>query len=83
MNGFRIGRIFNINIDIDWSWLLILGLVTWSLAASFGQLHPFYKCHGHNLLQISKRSFVIFHTRPNHVHRAVSSKSMCDLARRM
>jgi Zn-dependent protease len=40
MNGFRIGKIFNINIQIDWSWLLILGLVTWSLAASFGQLHP-------------------------------------------
>lgn len=39
MNGFRIGRIFNINIDIDWSWLLIFGLVSWSLASSFGQIH--------------------------------------------
>jgi Zn-dependent protease/CBS domain-containing protein len=40
MNGFRIGKIFNINIIIDWSWLLIFGLVSWSLASSFGQMHP-------------------------------------------
>jgi Zn-dependent protease len=39
MNGFRVGKIFNINIDIDWSWLLIFGLVSWSLASSFGQMH--------------------------------------------
>jgi Zn-dependent protease/CBS domain-containing protein len=39
MNGFRLGKIFNINIDIDWSWLLIFGLVSWSLASSFGQIH--------------------------------------------
>lgn len=40
MNGFRIGKVFNINVDIDWSWLLIFGLVSWSLASSFGQMHP-------------------------------------------
>jgi Zn-dependent protease/CBS domain-containing protein len=39
MNGFRVGKIFNINIHIDWSWLLIFGLVSWSLASSFGQMH--------------------------------------------
>ena len=38
--GFRIGKIFGINIHIDWSWLLIFTLVSWSLAASFGQTHP-------------------------------------------
>ena len=38
--GFRIGKIFGINIHIDWSWLLIFALVSWSLAASFGQTHP-------------------------------------------
>ena len=38
-NGFRLGRIFGINIHIDWSWLLIFALVSWSLAASFGQMH--------------------------------------------
>lgn len=40
MNGFRVGKIFNININIDWSWLLIFGLISWSLASSFGQMHP-------------------------------------------
>jgi len=39
-NGFRLGKIFGINIDIDWSWLLIFALVSWSLASSFGMAHP-------------------------------------------
>jgi Zn-dependent protease len=39
-NGFRLGKIFGINIDIDWSWLLIFALVSWSLASSFGLAHP-------------------------------------------
>ena len=39
MKGFRVGKIFGINIHIDWSWLLIFGLVSWSLASSFGQIH--------------------------------------------
>jgi len=39
MRGFRIGKIFGIDIHIDWSWLLIFGLVSWSLASSFGQIH--------------------------------------------
>ena len=38
-NGFRIGKIFGINIRIDWSWLLIFALVSWSLAASLEQIH--------------------------------------------
>jgi Zn-dependent protease len=38
-SGFRIGKIFGINIRIDWSWLLIFALVSWSLAASLGQIH--------------------------------------------
>jgi Zn-dependent protease len=29
--GFRIGRIFGINIYVDWSWLIIFLLVTWNL----------------------------------------------------
>jgi Zn-dependent protease len=37
--GFRIGRLFGINIIVDWSWLFIFFLVTWNLAAAFGQLH--------------------------------------------
>jgi Zn-dependent protease/CBS domain-containing protein len=38
-NGFRIGKIFGINIHIDWSWLLIFALISWSLAATLGQIH--------------------------------------------
>jgi Zn-dependent protease len=39
-SGFRLARIFGIQVRIDWSWLLILLLVTWSLGSSFGQVHP-------------------------------------------
>src|SRR6266545_8150701 len=40
-SGFRIGRIFGINIHVDWSWLFIFLLVTWNLAgAVFPSLHP-------------------------------------------
>lgn len=38
-SGFRIGRLFGINIRIDWSWLLIFFLITWNLSSAFGQLH--------------------------------------------
>jgi Zn-dependent protease/predicted transcriptional regulator len=38
-SGFRLARLFGIEIRIDWSWLLILLLVTWSLGSSFGQVH--------------------------------------------
>lgn len=38
--GFRLGRIFGIEIRIDWSWLLVAVLVTWNLASGFGQIHP-------------------------------------------
>ncbi|RJP47318.1 MAG: site-2 protease family protein [Armatimonadetes bacterium] len=40
-SGFSIGRLFNIKINADWSWLIIFGLVTWNLGALvFPQLHP-------------------------------------------
>jgi Zn-dependent protease/CBS domain-containing protein len=37
--GFRIGRLFGITINADWSWLVIFALVTWSLGSGLGQLH--------------------------------------------
>jgi Zn-dependent protease/predicted transcriptional regulator len=37
--GIRMGRIFGIDIRIDWSWLFIFVLVTWNLATVFGQVH--------------------------------------------
>lgn len=39
MNGIRLGKLFGVDIHIDWSWFLIFMLVTWSLAATFGMLH--------------------------------------------
>jgi Zn-dependent protease/CBS domain-containing protein len=39
-SGFKIGRLFGIDIRLDWSWLLILVLVTWNLSAVFGNSHP-------------------------------------------
>lgn len=39
-SGFRLGKIAGINIHIDWSWLLIFALVSWSLATSFSAAHP-------------------------------------------
>ena len=38
-SGFRVGRIFGIEIRVDWSWLLILLLVIWNLGAMFGEIH--------------------------------------------
>lgn len=38
--GFRIGRVFGVNIRIDWSWLFIFALITWNLSAVFGNTHP-------------------------------------------
>ncbi len=37
--GFSIGKIFGINIRIDWSWIFIFVLVTWNLGFVFGQTH--------------------------------------------
>lgn len=38
-SGFKIGRIFGIEIRVDWSWLFIFALVSWNLAFVFGQIH--------------------------------------------
>jgi len=37
--GIRIGKLFGMNIDIDWSWFFIFVLITWNLAIVFGQAH--------------------------------------------
>jgi Zn-dependent protease/predicted transcriptional regulator len=40
-NGIHIGRIFGIDIQIDWSWIFIFLLVTWSLGVGlFPSWHP-------------------------------------------
>lgn len=38
--GFSIGRLFGIEIRIDWSWLLIFLLVAWNLTSLFAEAHP-------------------------------------------
>lgn len=39
-SGLRIARLFGINIYLDWSWLLIFFLVTWSLGSGFARFNP-------------------------------------------
>jgi len=39
MRYFRLGRVVGIDIHVNWSWLLIFGLVSWSLSLTFGQIH--------------------------------------------
>jgi Zn-dependent protease len=38
-SGFRVARLFGVNIRVDWSWLFIFFLVTWNLASVFGEYH--------------------------------------------
>jgi len=37
--GFRIGRLFGIDIRVDWTWLIVFALVTYSLGNTYGQFH--------------------------------------------
>ncbi|HLV79470.1 MAG TPA: site-2 protease family protein [Chthonomonadaceae bacterium] len=39
-NSLRIARIFGIDINIDWSWLIILALIVWELGGVFRIYHP-------------------------------------------
>ena len=40
MHAFRIGRIFGIDVRVDWSWVFIFVLMTWNLFAVFSRWHP-------------------------------------------
>lgn len=41
MEGIRLGKVFGFEINIDWTWLLIFGLVVWSLANGyFPSIYP-------------------------------------------
>ena len=39
-SSLKIGRVFGIDIRIDYSWLFIFVLVTWNLGTTFGSAHP-------------------------------------------
>ena len=38
-NGIRIGKLFDIEIVLDYSWVLIFSLITWSLAQHYLMVH--------------------------------------------
>ncbi len=38
-NGIRIGKLFDIEIVLDYSWILIFSLITWSLAQHYLMVH--------------------------------------------
>lgn len=40
MHAFRIGKLFGIEIRVDWSWLFIFVLLTWNLSIVFAGWHP-------------------------------------------
>jgi Zn-dependent protease/predicted transcriptional regulator len=40
MHAFRIGKLFGIDIRVDWSWLFIFVLLTWNLSTVFAGWHP-------------------------------------------
>ncbi|MFO8036689.1 MAG: site-2 protease family protein [Anaerolineales bacterium] len=39
-NNISIGKLFGINIKLNWSWFFILVLLTWNLFNAFGAMHP-------------------------------------------
>ena len=38
--GFMLGRYRRTQVFIDWSWLFVVMLLTWSLTDTFGAWHP-------------------------------------------
>ena len=40
MQAFRIGKLFGVELRVDWSWLFVLVLLTWNLTAVFAGWHP-------------------------------------------
>lgn len=52
-SGFKIGRIFGINIKIDWSWLVIFLLVTWNLGVAMAAINPEWGSAVHWLVAVA------------------------------
>jgi Zn-dependent protease/CBS domain-containing protein len=40
MHGFRVGRVFGVELRVDWSWVFIFVLLTWNLVSVFSRWHP-------------------------------------------
>jgi Zn-dependent protease/CBS domain-containing protein len=47
MHAFRIGKLFGIDIRVDWSWVFIFLLMTWNLSTLFARWHPEWSTPGH------------------------------------
>jgi Zn-dependent protease/CBS domain-containing protein len=39
-NTLKLGRVFGIEIDLDWSWLFIFFLIVWGLSSTLDKMHP-------------------------------------------
>jgi Zn-dependent protease/CBS domain-containing protein len=39
-NTLKLGRVFGIEINIDWSWLFIFFLIVWGLSSTLDKMHP-------------------------------------------
>jgi Zn-dependent protease/predicted transcriptional regulator len=59
MRALRIGRIFGIDLRVDWSWALIVLLLTWNLVAVFSRWHPTWPPLGALVVAVSA-SLVFF-----------------------
>jgi Zn-dependent protease/CBS domain-containing protein len=58
-SGFRIARLFGINIYIDWSWIFIFLLITWNLAGVvFPTIYP--QMDFGNILALSVAASLLF-----------------------
>jgi Zn-dependent protease/CBS domain-containing protein len=58
-SGFRIARLFGINIHIDWSWIFIFLLITWNLAGVvFPTIYP--QMDFGNILLLSVAASLLF-----------------------
>ena len=64
MHAFRIGKLFGIEIRVDWSWLFIFVLLTWNLSPSFS----------HGTRMAAARAFAVA------ARRVLCSSSRCVLA---
>lgn len=38
--GFRLGRLFGIDLAVDWSWLFVFAMMAWNLTIVFRSWHP-------------------------------------------
>ena len=55
----RVGRVFGVDLRIDWSWMLVFILLTWNLVAAFTMWHPSWTPAGIFVVALTA-SFIFF-----------------------